>query len=113
MTVNFIDSQMRFPFIWKNIFICSLAWRRQHFSHSVNRNQVEPRTNRGRFLLLGLQYLSNTELGKHTTFQRLIPTGERSGLLTPIAAMEHAVKALMYGLTRRKLWSGMVKVKGL
>jgi hypothetical protein len=29
------------------------------------------------------------------------------------ACKEHAVKALMYGLTRRKLWSGMVKVKGL
>jgi hypothetical protein len=26
---------------------------------------------------------------------------------------EHAVKALMYGLTRRKIWCGMVKVKGL
>jgi hypothetical protein len=29
------------------------------------------------------------------------------------ACEQHAVKALMYGLTRRKLWSGMVKVKGL
>jgi hypothetical protein len=29
------------------------------------------------------------------------------------ACEEHAVKALMYGLTRRKLWGGMVKVKGL
>lgn len=29
------------------------------------------------------------------------------------ACEEHAVKALMYGLTRRKIWCGMVKVKGL
>jgi hypothetical protein len=29
------------------------------------------------------------------------------------ACKEHAVKTLMYGLTRHKLWSGMVKVKRL
>jgi hypothetical protein len=29
------------------------------------------------------------------------------------ACEEHAVKALMYGLTRRKTWSGMVRVTGL
>jgi hypothetical protein len=27
------------------------------------------------------------------------------------ACEEHAVKALMYGLTRRKTWSGIVRVK--
>jgi hypothetical protein len=52
-------------------------------------------------------------VGAGAVSQQLIPMGERSGLLTHIATMEHAVKALMYGLTRRKLWSGMVKVKGL
>ena len=42
-------------------------------------------------LVIGVRSLSSKPVGAGAVFQRLIPTGERSGLLTHIAATENVL----------------------